>query len=204
MTACRQNIAACRRTPIKTVLHPTLLELLEAHTPEDADEARSLAEMRRMLPQLAQPWSRRQKPAHFTGSALLVDLQTGRVALLHHAKLDKWLQPGGHAEEADAGLMHHTALREAAEETGCTVRLYHDTPTLLDVDVHLIPARADEPEHHHLDLRFLVVAENPQALTLNAAESLAVQWFSFDAATSLAADAPLARMIRKARRILGR
>jgi 8-oxo-dGTP pyrophosphatase MutT (NUDIX family) len=126
------------------------------------------------------------------------------VALLHHAKLDKWLQPGGHAEAIDEGLMHHAALREATEETGCAVRLYHDPPTLLDVDVHRIPARADEAAHHHLDLRFLVVAKDPQALALNAAESFAVQWFSFDAAMSRAADPPLRRMIRKVRSILGR
>jgi len=181
-----------------------LLRLLEAHTPEDADEAHSLAEMRRMLPQLAHPLSRNQMPAHFTASALLVDIEAGRVALLHHAKLDKWLQPGGHAEAIDEGLMHHAALREATEETGCAVRLYHDPPTLLDVDVHRIPARADEPAHHHLDLRFLVVAKDPQAVALNAAESFAVQWFSFDAAMSRAADPPLGRMIRKARSILGR
>ncbi|MEY3136954.1 MAG: hypothetical protein RL580_686 [Pseudomonadota bacterium] len=181
-----------------------LLRLLEAHTPEDADEARSLAEMRRMVPQLAHPLSRNQMPAHFTASALLVDIEAGRVALLHHAKLDKWLQPGGHAEAIDEGLMHHAALREATEETGCAARLYHDPPTLLDVDVHRIPARADEPAHHHLDLRFMVVAKDPQALALNAAESFAVQWFSLDAAMSRAADPPLRRMIRKARSILGR
>jgi 8-oxo-dGTP pyrophosphatase MutT (NUDIX family) len=160
--------------------------------------------MRLILPRLAHPLSRKQMPAHFTASALLVDIASGRVALLRHARLDNWLQPGGHAEAIDKGLMHHAAVREANEETGCAVRLYHDPPTLLDVDVHLIPARADDPAHHHLDLRFLVVAQDPQALALNAAESFAVHWLSFDAAMWRAADPPLRRMIRKARSILSR
>lgn len=184
---------------MQSALPPTLLSLLDTHVPEDLAETQSLETMRIMMARLDQPLSRKQAEAHFTASALVVDIETHRIALLRHAKLNKWLQPGGHAEAMDAGLMHRTALREAREETGCEVRLYHPTPTLLDVDVHLIPARADEPAHHHLDLRFLVVAENPNSLTLNAAEATALQWYPFDAAISLAEDEPLRRMIRKGR-----
>lgn len=185
-----------------SVVHDHLAALLDAHTPQDTEEAQSLAVMRQMLTTLKHPLSRDQPSAHFTASAVVVDIDAHRVALLHHAKLNKWLQPGGHAEPIDAGLMHLAALREAREETGCDVRLHQPTPVLLDVDVHLIPARAHEQAHHHLDLRFLLIAENPQQLTLNAAESFAVRWLSFDDAEALAADAPLRRMLRKARRIL--
>lgn len=173
-----------------------LLELLDAHVPEDTDEVRSLAEIRRVMMQLEHPLSRKQTPAHFTASALVLDIEHRHIAMLHHAKLNKWLQPGGHAEPSDGGLMHRTALREAKEETGCEVHLYHSTPRLIDVDVHLIPARAEEPAHHHLDLRFLVVAENPRNLTLTA-EANAVQWVSFDAAIALAEDTALKRLLRK-------
>lgn len=176
-----------------------LLETLKAYVSCDADESRSLAEMHRLLTQLEYPLSRHQTGAHFTASALVVDLKAGHVALLHHAKLRKWLQPGGHAESIDGGLMHQTALREAREELGCEVRLFHPTPTLLDVDVHLIPSRADEPAHYHLDLRFLVVAEHPESITLNAAEATAVRWLSFDDAIALVGDTALQRLIRKGR-----
>ena len=179
---------------------PTLHTLLDAHVPQDPDEARSLAGMRRLLPRLDQPFSRHQPEAHFTASALVVDVDAGKIALLNHAKLRHWLQPGGHAEPGDGGYMHVTALREAREETGCEVRLYDPTPSLLDVDVHPIPARGDEPAHHHLDLRFLMVAEDPQRLTLNAEESSAVGWFGFDEAIALVDDEALRRLIRKGRR----
>jgi len=181
---------------------PTLQQLLVAHCPADADEARSLTTMLDLLPRLAKPLSRHQAEAHFTASALLVDDDAGKVVLLHHVKLRRWLQPGGHAEPDDGGLMHLTALREAREETGCQVRLYHSTPTLLDVDVHLIPARADEPAHQHLDLRFLVMAENPRQLTVNADESSAIGWFPFDEAAALVDDKALKRLIRKGRDVL--
>jgi 8-oxo-dGTP pyrophosphatase MutT (NUDIX family) len=176
---------------------PSLQALLDAHVPADAAEAQSVAEMRRLLPRLDQPFSRHQAEAHFTASALVVDVDAGKIALLNHAKLRRWLQPGGHAEPGDGGSMHLTALREAREETGCEIRLYDPTPTLLDVDVHPIPARGDEPDHHHLDLRFLMVAEDPQRLSLNAEESSAVGWFSFDEAIALVDDDALRRLIRK-------
>jgi 8-oxo-dGTP pyrophosphatase MutT (NUDIX family) len=176
---------------------PTLQALLDAHLPADAAEAHSLAEMRRLLPRLAQPFSRHQPEAHFTASALVVDVDAGKIALLNHGKLRRWLQPGGHAEPGDGGSMYLTALREAREETGCEVRLFDPTPTLLDVDVHPIPARGDEPAHHHLDLRFLMVAEDPQRLSLNAAESSAVGWFGFDEAIALVDDDASRRLIRK-------
>ena len=35
---------------------------------------------------------------HVTGSAWLVDMAGDRVLLGHHAKLGRWLQPGGHSD----------------------------------------------------------------------------------------------------------
>jgi 8-oxo-dGTP pyrophosphatase MutT (NUDIX family) len=94
---------------------PTLQALLDAHLPADAAEA------------------------HFTASALVVDVDAGKIALLNHAKLRRWLQSGGHAEPVDQGLMHLAALREARAETGCEVRLHEAAPSLIDVDIHPIP-----------------------------------------------------------------
>ena len=175
--------------------------LLAQHTPADAKEAEDLTRMRESARALAQPFSRTQEGAHFTGSAVVTDPAGARVVLLHHAKLQRWLQPGGHAEPADAGSMEATALREAREETGCRVHLHPAAPLPLDVDVHAIPARKDEPGHLHLDLRFLVVAEDPEALAHDPAESFGAQWLSWDEALARADEAPLRRLLQKAREI---
>lgn len=179
------------------------MSLLDAHRPEDADEAHSLEEIRRWLPRLSEPFSRHQADAHLTASALVVDASSGRIALLHHAKLRRWLQPGGHVEPTDAGIMHRAALREAQEETGCEVRLHDPTPTLLDVDVHGIPVRPDEPAHLHLDLRFLLTTDDAHRLTADPAESSAIGWFTFEAALAKVDDGALQRLIRKGRRAIG-
>jgi len=179
-----------------------LLGLLASHVPEDAKEREDLGRMRHFARALAQPFSRAQPEAHFTGSAVVVDPAGARVVMLHHRKLQRWLQPGGHADVTDAGSMETTALREAREETGCRVALHPAAPRPLDVDIHGIPARPDEPAHLHLDVRFLVVAENPEALVHDPAESWGVQWLTWEEAMTRADEAPLRRMLEKARRLV--
>jgi len=174
----------------------TLAALLAAHEAADDQERVDLQVMREFAESLAQPFSRTQWPAHFTGSAVVVDPAGERVCLVLHAKLQRWLQPGGHA---DGGDMAATALREAREETGLDVQLHPTAPRPLDVDVHVIPARKADPEHRHLDVRYLVVAANPDALAHDPNESHGAQWLGWDEALARADEPALKRMLEKAR-----
>ena len=151
---------------------------------------------------LEEPFSRHQEKAHFTGSALVVDVQQKRVALLLHKKLQRWLQPGGHADVLDNGQMARTALREAQEETGCRVHLHPTAPQPFDLDIHLIPERPNEAAHCHLDVRFRVVAENPEAMAFDAAESSGARWLGFDEAIDFADDVSLKRLLQKGKAFL--
>jgi len=178
----------------------SLVQLLDAHRPEDEKERADLEEMRAAARALERPFSRAQAGAHFTGSAVVVDPRAGRVCLVHHRKLGRWLQPGGHADEADGGSMAATALREAREETGLAVSHHAPGAAPLDVDVHVIPARRDEPEHRHLDVRFLLVAEAPETLAHDPAESHGARWLSWDEALAVADEPALRRLLLKARR----
>ncbi|HYV45976.1 MAG TPA: NUDIX hydrolase [Myxococcaceae bacterium] len=180
-----------------------LISLLDAHHPEDAQERADLEAMREAARALERPFSREQPGAHFTGSAMVVDPAGTRACLVHHAKLNRWLQPGGHADEADGGAMEVTALREAREETGLRVHLHPTAPRPLDVDAHRIPARQTEPEHRHLDVRYLVVAENPEALAHDPNESHGARWVGWDEALALADEPALKRLLRKAKRAAG-
>jgi 8-oxo-dGTP pyrophosphatase MutT (NUDIX family) len=178
----------------------TLVELLAAHQPTDEKETADLRELRGFATSLSEPFSRSQWPAHFTGSAVVVTPDGARVCLVLHGKLNRWLQPGGHADVVDGGSMEATALREAREETGCEVSLHPTAPRPLDVDQHVIPARKTEPEHRHLDVRYLVVAKNPEALVHDPNESHGAQWLTWDEALARADEEPLRRMLLKARR----
>jgi len=182
-----------------------LRALLAAHLPYDAAEAADLERMRAFATSLERPFSPDQRGAHFTGSAMVIDEAGARVCLVHHRKLGRWLQPGGHAEPADGGRMEVTALREASEETSLDVALHPSAPLPLDVDVHPIPPRGDVPEHLHLDVRVLVVARGEPAH--DAAESHGARWFPLDEGERIACDgapdrADLERMFAKTRRIV--
>src|SRR5262249_54966902 len=122
---------------------------------------------------------RSQLAGHLTGSGFVLDATRGKVLLLHHGKLNRWLQPGGHGEgETDPRLI---ALREIEEETGLSAADLSPFPDerLLDVDVHPIPARKSEPAHDHLDLRYGFVAR-PGAQPRLSEESRDLRWFELD------------------------
>jgi len=112
---------------------------------------------------------------HLTASAFVVDPAADAVALIHHRKLGLWLQPGGHADgEGNLALVART---EVDEEVGLT-ELRWLFPAF-DLSVHPIPARPGEPEHLHLDLRFVALTANgvPTAeLTVNTAETRGAGW----------------------------
>jgi len=175
-----------------------LLDLLSRHQPADALEAAHLEGLRHHAQTLERPWSRHQTTAHFTASALVLSADGTRVCLLHHAKLSRWLQPGGHVDSEHESV-EEAALREAVEETHLEVALHPSAPRPLDVDIHSIPARKDEPEHLHLDVRFVLVARDDAALRHDPNESHGARWFGWDEALRVADDASLKRLLLKAR-----
>ena len=141
----------------------------------------------------AAAYRRERLEGHFTGSAWVVSADGRRTLLLHHRKLDRWLQPGGHAD-GDTDLAR-VALREAEEETGL-----HDLvvePAVFDLDRHAIPARGVEPEHWHYDVRFVVRATGSEDFVINE-ESNALAWREIaDVASDPHADESMRRMARK-------
>lgn len=179
-----------------------LLELLLRYAPRHPEEAACVARVRALVESRADCFERTAFPGHLTGSAFVVSADHRRVLLVHHRKLDRWLQPGGHADgESD---LARVALREAREETGLhTLHLVDPggvagEPTPLDIDVHTIPARPGEPAHEHHDVRYLFVA-NAGETARTSEESHAVRWFPLEALASVEVDESLLRMARKTR-----
>ena len=113
---------------------------------------------------------------HFTGSSWVVDHHATRGLILLHSKVNRWLQPGGHAD--GDGFLQMVALREATEETGIVGLEVWSDP--IDIDVHLIEKRsAAEPAHLHLDVRYLVKAPKGAVFRGNH-ESVALRWVGGD------------------------
>jgi 8-oxo-dGTP pyrophosphatase MutT (NUDIX family) len=129
---------------------------------------------------------------HLTGSAWVVSGDGRRVLLMHHRKLNRWLQPGGHAD-GDVNLAQ-VALREAREETGLRDLVIEGG--IFDLDRHRIPARGDEAEHWHYDVRFVVRALGSEDFVINE-ESHALAWRDVaDVAGDLSLGESVRRMAR--------
>ena len=91
---------------------------------------------------------------HLTGSAWLVTPDRRSTVLLHHKKLNRWLQPGGHAD--GNGNLFEVALHEASEETGLDLFIFIPVTNLIfDIDVQKIPERGAELAHTHYDIRYI-------------------------------------------------
>ncbi len=180
----------------------TLAEVLGRHASADAEEAADLRYIRAFVARHPDPFDRRIPEAHLTGSAVVVAASGDQVLLLHHRKLDRWLQPGGHADPGET-TGEEVALREAREETGILGLVLHPTaPRPLDVDIHDIPARGGEPAHQHLDLRYLVLAPHGATAAHTIAESRELRWVRWDEVEALGPDRGLRRALAKARAIV--
>lgn len=137
----------------------------------------------------ADPLDRGSLPDHLTASAVVVDVERGAL-LVHHRKLGRWFQPGGHVD-GDGNLLA-AALREATEETG----LASLVPVLpaLDLDVHDV-AYPDGSFHIHHDVRFLLLAAAGSEPTTNH-ESTAARWVGgADDLDRLGADVSTRRLV---------
>ena len=141
---------------------------------------------------------RRNTSGHLTGSCLLLDRNCQRILLTHHAKLNRWLQLGGHSE-AENNLAA-VALREAEEESGLPdIELLKSS--ILDLDIHYIPSNSRESGHFHYDVRFLLVATGSNKYSMSE-ESNALSWVRLDQVSEYTKEASIMRMICKAKAII--
>jgi 8-oxo-dGTP pyrophosphatase MutT (NUDIX family) len=131
---------------------------------------------------------------HITGSSWLLDGTGTRTLLTHHKKLGKWLQLGGHSDGDHDTLA--VALREAHEESGLIVTVLDSA--ILDLDIHRIPARGEQPAHLHYDVRYLLQASDLDTFTVSD-ESHELAWVSVEGLDAFSKEWSVQRMAEKTR-----
>lgn len=131
-------------------------------------------------------------PGHVTASALVLDDSGKRVLLTLHPRLGRWVQLGGHCDDADSDIVG-AALREATEESG--VADLRIEPDLVAVHVHPVTCSLGVPTRH-LDLQFVAHAPAGAQITLSD-ESVDLRWWPRDALPT-GSDEALAYLVARA------
>lgn len=171
-----------------------LLQHLERHRGADAAEEQHRAEMLALLRRGGRPLDRDHwTPGHFTASAFVLSPDDRQLLLIFHGKLHRWLQPGGHIDAGDADALA-AARRELREETGLVEpALVIDRP--FDLDIHAIPARKGDPQHLHLDVRYLWRAPRWEICAGDDAQQ--ARWVPLGEVAALESDASVLRAVAK-------
>jgi 8-oxo-dGTP pyrophosphatase MutT (NUDIX family) len=115
-------------------------------------------------------------------------VHNGKVLLVHHRNLNKWLPLGGHIElDEDPET---AALREAKEESGLDVELLGERPPTTEpgtraliaprfLDIHRISAT-----HQHIGMMYWARPKTGK-LTLSASEHHDIRWCSAEELNTL-------------------
>lgn len=186
-----------------------LREQLRNYRPADDREAGFVARMLELTESEAACERAHFVPGHFTASAFVLSPDRRDLVLIHHKKLGIWVQPGGHVEGSDGDLAS-AARREVLEEVGLAplepfvgqgaTRDSSVASPLFDVDIHVIPARKNEPLHEHFDVRFAFVA---QTRTLVHSEEVAdLRWLPLAEVQGIATDESVLRAVKKLRALV--
>ena len=119
---------------------------------------------------------------HFTASAFVVNKERNKMVVVYHIINDGWIYPGGHADGEEDLLK--VAVREVEEETGLKVRVLDDNIYAIDsapVKGHIKRGKYVSA-HLHLDVIFIMEADDKIPLKYKEDESKGVKWISFSEA----------------------
>lgn len=149
-----------------------LITLLTEYHPIAQEEHLFKQQMLDFITQHSDCFERFLEKGHVTASALLLNKNHTHALLMHHTKLDKWFQLGGHCD-GNPNVVD-VAIKEAQEESGI-MGIEPVLKSIFDIDIHLIPANKNEKEHYHYDVRFLLHVTSDEELVQNS-ESKELRW----------------------------
>ena len=159
----------------------TLMEQLSAYIPYNEQEARDRALLLDCLRREPEVLTRKNPLAHFTASAWVVSPAHTRVLMAYHNIYRSWSWLGGHAD-GESDLLA-VALREVREESG----IRSARPVSRDIfSVEALTVDGHEKRgayvssHLHLNVTYLLEADEEEALSIKPDENSGVRWFTLE------------------------
>ena len=158
-----------------------LISEIERYRPVNEQEACDKEIMLQYMKEHADCLERENQIAHFTVSAWTVNQERSKVLMAYHNIYDSWAWIGGHADGVED--LCAVAMRELQEETGVksAVPVSNEIFSLeiLTVNGHFKKG-IYVPSHLHLNVTYLVEADETQELIVNKAENQAVKWWKME------------------------
>lgn len=162
-----------------------LKEQIRAYRPVNEQEERDKELILRCLETEKDIFTRENHLAHMTASAWIVNEPRTKVLMAYHNIYKSWSWLGGHAD-GETDLLK-VALKEAREESG----ILHVKPVseelysleVLTVDGH-VKKGAYVSSHMHLNVTYLLQAEETDALHIKEDENSNVAWFPLEEAVA--------------------
>ena len=162
-----------------------IYEQIKAYRPWNEQERQDQAVILAFLERNPDAFYRTNLLAHMTASAWVVNPQRSKVLMVYHRLYDSWSWAGGHADGEEDLLA--VALREVREETGVQC-LRPVTEEIYSLEVLTVDGHEKHgqyvPSHLHLNVTYLLEAEEDQPLRVCEAENSGVAWFSLADALS--------------------
>ena len=160
-----------------------LIEQLEKYQPVNEQEEKDKSFIISCLKQFDNIFSRENDLAHMTASAWVVNKTHDKVLMAYHNIYDSWSWLGGHAD-GETDLLS-SAMREVEEESG----IHNINPVsediysleVLTVDGHIKRGKYVS-SHLHLNVTYLIEADEDEALSIKPDENSGVKWFNLDEA----------------------
>ena len=156
---------------------------IAAYVPFNEQEARDKELILHFLDHNPDAFLRSNTLAHMTASAWVVNPARDKVLMVYHKLYGSWSWTGGHAD-GETDLLA-VALREVREETGVehlrpvSTRIY--SLESLTVDGH--EKRGTYVSSHlHLNVTYLLEADEHDTLHICEAENSGVRWFPLEEA----------------------
>lgn len=127
--------------------------------------------------------------AHFTASSWVVNPSKTKILMVYHNIYHSWSWTGGHADGEEN--LSAVAMRELCEETGIKkARLLSDdifSLETLTVDGHSKRSQYVS-SHLHLNLTYLIEADESDSLLVKPDENSGVKWFTFEEAVKVVSE----------------
>lgn len=161
-----------------------LREQIESYTPFDEQEEKDKEQILEFINSFDDVLTRKNIFGHFSSSAFIVNKERTKMLVVYHIINDGWIHPGGHADGENDLLS--VAVREVNEETGLKTKVLDNS--IFGIQTAPVKGHIKRDNyvsaHLHLDVIYLMEADDTIPLIFREDESKGVKWVSFDEATN--------------------